>query len=53
MCAITSVDVNYTPDGQYATYKDSQGQPVAITLTVNFQETKICFSEDVKLGNVR
>ena len=45
MCALTSVDVNYTPDGTYATYTD--GQPVAIGLQLNFQETKICFSEDV------
>jgi len=45
MCALTSVDVNYTPDGTYATYSD--GQPVAIGLTLNFQETKICFSEDI------
>ena len=45
MCAITSVDVNYTPDGTYATYLD--GQPVAVGLSLNFQETKICFAEDI------
>ena len=45
MCAITSTDINYTPDGAYATYKD--GQPVAMTLSLNFQETKICFAEDI------
>ena len=45
MCALTSVDVNYTPDGTYATYTD--GQPVAIGLQLNFQETKICFAEDI------
>tara|TARA_B100000902_G_scaffold205171_1_gene195619 strand:+ start:744 stop:1976 length:1233 start_codon:yes stop_codon:yes gene_type:complete len=45
MCALTSVDVNYTPDGTYATYSD--GQPVAVGLQLNFQETKICFAEDV------
>jgi len=45
MCALTSVDVNYTPDGAYATYKD--GQPVAVGLSLSFQETKICFSEEV------
>lgn len=45
MCALTSVDVNYTPDGTYATYTD--GQPVAVGLSLNFQETKICFAEDI------
>ena len=45
MCAITQVDVNYTPDGTYATYYD--GNPVAVTLTVSFQETKMVFSEEI------
>ena len=48
MCAITQVDVNYTPDGSYATYGD--GQPVAIDLTLNFQETKMVFKEDIDAG---
>ena len=51
MCAVTQVDVNYTPDGTYATYSD--GQPVAMTLTLNFQETKICFAEEVDRDEVR
>lgn len=45
MCAITQVDVNYTPDGTYATYFD--GQPVAIQLSVSFQETKMVFAEEI------
>ena len=45
MCAITQVDVNYTPDGTYATYFD--GQPVAIQLSISFQETKMVFSEEI------
>ena len=53
MMALTGVDVNYTPDGTYATYNDEQGQPVAIGLQLNFQETKICFAEDVKDENIR
>ena len=48
MCAITNVDVNYTPDGAWATYGD--GSPVAIQLTVSFQETKLLFAEDVASG---
>ena len=49
MCAITQVDVNYTPDGTYATYFD--GQPVAVQLTVSFQETKLVFAEEI--GGIR
>ena len=48
MCAVTQVDVNYTPDGTYATYQD--GQPVAIELSLNFQETKLVFAEDIDAG---
>lgn len=44
MCAITQVDVNYTPDGAYATYDD--GSMVAIQLSLAFQETKLIFSEE-------
>lgn len=44
MCALTQVDVNYTPDGQYATYHD--GTPVATELTLNFQETKLIYKEE-------
>lgn len=51
MCAITAVDVNYTPDGAYATYTD--GQPVAMELKLSFQETKICFADEVRSGDVR
>lgn len=48
MCAITQVDVNYTPDGAYATLED--GAMVAIELTLSFQETSLIFSEDVDAG---
>jgi hypothetical protein len=48
MCALTQVDVNYTPDGTYATYQD--GQPVAIELSLSFQETKLVFAEDIDGG---
>jgi len=45
MFALTSSEVNYTPDGTYATYLD--GQPVAVGLQLGFQETKICFAEEI------
>ena len=51
MCAVTSMDVNYTPDGSYATYPD--GQPVAMQLKLNFQETKIVFADEVQGGSIR
>ena len=51
MCAITQVDVNYTPDGAYATY--DKGQPVAISLSINFQETKLVFEEELENDSIR
>ena len=52
MLAVTEVGVNYTPDGAYATYRDD-GQPVAIELTLNFQETKINFAEEIISDSIR
>ena len=51
MLAVTQVDVNYTPDGAYATYDDAQ--PVAIELSINFQETKINFAEEILSDHIR
>ena len=45
MCAITDVNVNYTPDNVYATYNRSS--PVATELKISFMETKLVFSEDI------
>lgn len=53
MCALVQVEVNYTPDGSYATYNNANGQPVAMGLSLNFQETKICFAEDIDNNSVR
>lgn len=46
MCAITQVDVNYTPDGAYATLEG--GEMVAIGLSLSFQETKLIFANEVE-----
>ena len=51
MLAVTQVDVNYTPDGAYATYTDAQ--PVSIELGINFQETKINFAEEILNNSIR
>jgi hypothetical protein len=46
LCAIAGVEVNYTPDGSYATVGE-KGSPVATQLTVSFKETKILFGNDI------
>lgn len=47
-CAITRVQVNYTPDGTYATYSD--GSPIATELSINFLESKLIFQAEVAQG---
>jgi len=47
-CAMSGVTVNFTPDNTYATYSD--GSPVATELRINFQETKLIFSDEVDQG---
>ena len=46
MCAITDVNVNYTPDNVYATINNNM--PVATELKLSFMETKLVFSEDIE-----
>ena len=46
MCAITDVNVNYTPDNVYSTFNDNM--PVSTELKISFMETKLVFSEDVE-----
>jgi len=49
--AITSVDINYTPDGAYSTYGgalgNSQKSPVAIELSLGFTETKLVYRQEI------
>jgi len=47
-CAISKVEVTYTPDGTFATYKD--GAPSAVELRINFMETKVVFADEVELN---
>lgn len=53
VCAITAVDINYTPDGTYATYggksADDVGAPVAVELSLQFSETKLVYSDEIVL----
>lgn len=48
LAAIGNVNVNYTPDGTWATYEG--GAPVAVTLQVQFMELKLVYSEDIADG---
>tara|TARA_B100000085_G_scaffold64827_1_gene57651 strand:+ start:31 stop:1047 length:1017 start_codon:yes stop_codon:yes gene_type:complete len=47
ICAITQVDVNYTPDGTYNTFTD--GRPVAVELGLQFSETKLVYSDEINI----
>ena len=47
MCALTDMGINYTPDGNYATYNDAS--PVAYEIKLSFMETKLLFSEEINI----
>lgn len=47
-CAITSLNINYTPDGSYTTYRD--GPPVSVVMQIGFAETKLVYREDIYPG---
>lgn len=47
--AITAVNVNYTPDGAWATYEG--GTPVATELSVQFKELKLIFANEVAIDS--
>jgi len=42
---ITNFDVSYTPDGAWATLPN--GSPVATTIKISFQETKMVYADEV------
>ena len=45
-CAMTGFNVNYTPDGNYATYRNSA--MVAVELSMTFKELEPIFNDDYK-----
>ena len=47
-CAISNVEVSYTPDGTYATHPD--GAPVAVEIRLSFMETKVVFAQEIGQG---
>jgi len=50
-CAITEVNVSMTPDGVYATYNNDA--PVATSLSVSFQETKLVYADEILNNTIR
>ena len=48
-CAMTSLEVDYTPDGNYSTYKD--GFMTSYTMSMSFKELEPIFYEDYDDGD--
>ena len=48
-CAISDVDINFTPDNRYATFID--GSPVATELKIGFIETKLQYNQSIYNAN--
>jgi len=53
ICALTSVQVDFTPDGVYQSYDDDKGvsQPVRSTMKVDFNELTPIFANDYNLND--
>ena len=49
LAVITGVEINFTPDGTFATYED--GSPVATAMTVSFQETKLVYGNEINIDS--
>lgn len=47
-CAVTNVDVNFTPDGSYSTLIG--GYPSALELSLTLVETKIIYKDQINTG---
>jgi hypothetical protein len=47
-CALTNMNVNYSPEGQYASHED--GSPFATEMTVEFTELEILTKESHEQG---
>ena len=44
-CALTNVDINYTPDGVYSTSIDAY--PTAVELRIGLVETKLVYKQEI------
>lgn len=47
-CVLTNIDVNYAPQGHYASFKD--GAPVEVQLQLSFIETIVLTKADILIG---
>lgn len=45
---LTSIDVNYSPQGHYSTFND--GAPIEISMKLTFTETVVLTKDDIMLG---
>ena len=43
-CALKNMTVNYTPEGNYATFRD--GKMISYQITMSFQELEPVFNDD-------
>ena len=53
ICALTSVQIDFTPDGVYQSYEDegARSQPVRSTMKVDFNELTPIFANDYNLND--
>ena len=56
-CAISGVEVNYTPDGTWSSHTNPTSDnvmpgspPTAVELRLNFMETKLIYADEVARG---
>ena len=49
ICALTSFNVQYTPDGSYMTYDD--GSMTSYTCSLSFQELNPIYAEDIEMSS--
>ena len=49
ICALVNMSVVYAPDGQWAAY--DKGQPVSLTMSLNFQEIEPVYEDDYRTDN--
>lgn len=47
-CALTNIDVNYSPNGNFATF--ANGQPVQTDITLTFKELGLLTKKDIERG---
>ena len=49
-CVLTDMAINYTPNGNFATFDDSTGMPVQINLVLSFRELALLTKEKIEKG---